>query len=98
MACWRAAGQPGGELGRAGRLVCLALGGSISSHPLTPRTLASTPQGDFFSLHMPLTPNTKGMFNDEAFAKVRCAGHAAPAPRCAAFAAPPSCRTQPARR
>lgn len=28
-------------------------------------------QGDFFSLHMPLTPNTKGMFNDEAFAKVR---------------------------
>ena len=27
-------------------------------------------QGDFFSLHMPLTPSTKGMFNDEAFAKV----------------------------
>ena len=27
-------------------------------------------QGDFFSLHMPLTPNTKGMFNDDAFGKV----------------------------
>lgn len=25
---------------------------------------------DFFSLHMPLTPNTKHIFNDEAFAKV----------------------------
>ena len=30
-------------------------------------------QGDFFSLHMPLTPNTKGMFNDEAFGRVRAA-------------------------
>lgn len=28
-------------------------------------------RGDFFSLHMPLTPNTKGMFGDDAFAKVR---------------------------
>ena len=27
-------------------------------------------QGDFFSLHMPLTPNTKGLFNDDAFGKV----------------------------
>jgi hypothetical protein len=26
--------------------------------------------GDFFSLHMPLTPGTKGMFNDDAFANV----------------------------
>ena len=33
--------------------------------------LYQTVQGDFFSLHMPLTPNTKGMFNDEAFGKVR---------------------------
>lgn len=28
-------------------------------------------RGDFFSLHMPLTPTTKGMFNDEAFAKMK---------------------------
>jgi len=28
-------------------------------------------QGDFFSLHMPLTPGTKGMFNDAAFAKMK---------------------------
>ncbi|EFN59904.1 hypothetical protein CHLNCDRAFT_56437 [Chlorella variabilis] len=28
-------------------------------------------QGDFFSLHTPLTPNTKGMFNDELFAKMK---------------------------
>ncbi|PSC74816.1 D-3-phosphoglycerate dehydrogenase family [Micractinium conductrix] len=28
-------------------------------------------RGDFFSLHMPLTPNTKGMFNDEAFGKMK---------------------------
>jgi D-3-phosphoglycerate dehydrogenase len=27
--------------------------------------------GDFFSLHMPLTPGTKNMFNDEAFAKMK---------------------------
>jgi phosphoglycerate dehydrogenase-like enzyme len=27
-------------------------------------------QGDFFSLHTPLTPNTKNMFNDDLFAKV----------------------------
>lgn len=27
--------------------------------------------GDFFSLHMPLTPGTKKMFNDEAFAKMK---------------------------
>lgn len=26
---------------------------------------------DFFSLHMPLTPGTKNMFNDEAFAKMK---------------------------
>ncbi len=25
---------------------------------------------DFFSLHMPLTPSTKHIFNDESFAKV----------------------------
>lgn len=28
-------------------------------------------QGDFFSLHMPLTPGTKKMFNDAAFAKMK---------------------------
>jgi len=28
-------------------------------------------QGDFFSLHMPLTPGTKNMFNDAAFAKMK---------------------------
>lgn len=28
-------------------------------------------RGDFFSLHMPLTPGTKKMFNDEAFAKMK---------------------------
>lgn len=28
-------------------------------------------QGDFFSLHMPLTPGTKNMFNDSAFAKMK---------------------------
>ncbi|KAL4447497.1 hypothetical protein ABPG75_004716 [Micractinium tetrahymenae] len=28
-------------------------------------------RGDFFSLHMPLTPNTKGMFGDDAFAKMK---------------------------
>ncbi|KAI3429279.1 hypothetical protein D9Q98_005375 [Chlorella vulgaris] len=28
-------------------------------------------QGDFFSLHTPLTPNTKGMFNDELFSKMK---------------------------
>jgi D-3-phosphoglycerate dehydrogenase len=28
-------------------------------------------QGDFFSLHMPLTPGTKKMFNDDAFAKIK---------------------------
>eukprot|EP00775_Hariotina_reticulata_P007963 gene7964-8161_t len=27
--------------------------------------------GDFFSLHMPLTPGTKNMFNDAAFAKMK---------------------------
>lgn len=27
--------------------------------------------GDFFSLHMPLTPDTKGLFGDEAFAKIK---------------------------
>jgi D-3-phosphoglycerate dehydrogenase len=27
--------------------------------------------GDFFSLHMPLTPGTKNMFNDSAFAKMK---------------------------
>lgn len=27
--------------------------------------------GDFFSLHMPLTPGTKNMFNDEAFGKMK---------------------------
>lgn len=34
--------------------------------------------GDFFSLHMPLTPTTKNLFDDAAFAKVGsdalCAG------------------------
>ena len=35
-----------------------------------PRPCPASPQGDFFSLHTPLTPNTKGMFNDELFAKV----------------------------
>ncbi|KAL0041571.1 hypothetical protein WJX79_007886 [Trebouxia sp. C0005] len=28
-------------------------------------------QGDFFSLHMPLTGQTKGMFNDDAFSKIK---------------------------
>lgn len=28
-------------------------------------------QADFFSLHMPLTPGTKNMFNDDAFAKMK---------------------------
>lgn len=28
-------------------------------------------QGDFFSLHMPLTSQTKGMFNDDAFSKIK---------------------------
>ncbi|DBA94894.1 hypothetical protein WJX77_001897 [Trebouxia sp. C0004] len=28
-------------------------------------------QGDFFSLHMPLTSQTKGMFNDDAFSKMK---------------------------
>jgi len=28
-------------------------------------------RGDFFSLHMPLTPSTKGMFNDETFGKIK---------------------------
>ncbi|CAK0787442.1 hypothetical protein CVIRNUC_010662 [Coccomyxa viridis] len=28
-------------------------------------------QGDFFSLHMPQTPQTKGMFNDDAFSKMK---------------------------
>ena len=28
-------------------------------------------QGDFFSLHMPLTPDTKGLFGAEAFAKIK---------------------------
>lgn len=28
-------------------------------------------RGDFFSLHMPLTPSTKGMFNDDTFAKMK---------------------------
>jgi D-3-phosphoglycerate dehydrogenase len=28
-------------------------------------------QGDFFSLHMPLTPQTKDMFGDAAFAKIK---------------------------
>ena len=28
-------------------------------------------QADFFSLHMPLTPGTKNMFNDAAFAKMK---------------------------
>lgn len=28
-------------------------------------------QGDFFSLHMPLTATTKGMFNDDAFSKIK---------------------------
>jgi D-3-phosphoglycerate dehydrogenase len=27
--------------------------------------------GDFFSLHMPLTPDTKGIFGDEAFSKIK---------------------------
>lgn len=27
--------------------------------------------GDFFSLHTPLTPQTKGMFNDDAFSKIK---------------------------
>ncbi|KAI8110031.1 hypothetical protein M9435_001711 [Picochlorum sp. BPE23] len=27
--------------------------------------------GDFFSLHMPLTPDTKGLFGDDAFAKMK---------------------------
>jgi D-3-phosphoglycerate dehydrogenase len=27
--------------------------------------------GDFFSLHMPLTPDTKGLFGDAAFAKIK---------------------------
>lgn len=27
--------------------------------------------GDFFSLHMPLTPATKNLFNDETFAKIK---------------------------
>ena len=27
--------------------------------------------GDFFSLHMPLTPDTKGLFGDDAFAKIK---------------------------
>jgi lactate dehydrogenase-like 2-hydroxyacid dehydrogenase len=31
----------------------------------------SPPQADFFSLHMPMTPGTKKMFNDEAFAKMK---------------------------
>ena len=31
-------------------------------------------QGDFFSLHMPLTPGTKELFNDEAFAKMKRGG------------------------
>lgn len=30
--------------------------------------------GDFFSLHMPLTPSTKELFNDEAFAKMKKGG------------------------
>lgn len=30
--------------------------------------------GDFFSLHMPLTPTTKGLFNDEAFSKMKKGG------------------------
>lgn len=33
-----------------------------------PQALAT---GDFFSLHMPLTPGTKNMFNDAAFAKMK---------------------------
>ncbi|KAF5842120.1 D-isomer specific 2-hydroxyacid dehydrogenase [Dunaliella salina] len=28
-------------------------------------------QGDFFSLHMPLLPTTKNLFNDEVFAKIK---------------------------
>jgi len=28
-------------------------------------------QGDFFSLHMPMTPETKGLFGDAAFAKMK---------------------------
>jgi hypothetical protein len=31
-------------------------------------------KGDFFSLHMPLTPGTKKMFNDDAFAKIKKVG------------------------
>ncbi|KAK9909516.1 hypothetical protein WJX75_003448 [Coccomyxa subellipsoidea] len=28
-------------------------------------------QGDFFSLHMPMTPQTKGIFNDDTFSKMK---------------------------
>lgn len=45
------------------------------SHPLTASDPLSSAralqQGDFFSLHMPLLPTTKNMFNDELFAKIK---------------------------
>ena len=52
--------------------------GALTYHAFTPPPPCtpifppsrSSPQGDFFSLHTPLTPNTKGMFNDDQFAKV----------------------------
>lgn len=50
-------------------------------------------RGDFFSLHMPLTPNTKHLFNDDAFAKVGGAWAGRPSRRRSDRALPAAART-----